>query len=73
MNLKPLKDMKLRKMEGRKKHCYSSRADKLQKHGLTVLPLPWGGNDACDVVGATDKSMIYIVLKYGFSLKGMGE
>jgi len=74
MNLKPLEDMQLRNMEGRKKHCYSSQADKLQKHGpINVLPLPWGGNDARDVVGAIDKSMIDIVYKYGLSLKRMGQ
>jgi len=66
MNLKPLEDMQLSMTEGRKKHCYSSQADKLQKHGLIVLSLPWGGNDPRDMVGATDKSMIYIVLKYWF-------
>jgi len=56
--------MQLSKMEGRKKHCCSSRADKLQMHGLIVVPLPWGGNETHDVDGATDKSMI--VLKYVF-------
>jgi len=75
MNLKPLEDMRLSKMEDLKIHCYSSRADKLQKHGLTVLLLPWGGNDARDVglFGTTYKSMIHTVLKYGFSLKGIGQ
>jgi len=73
MNLKPLEDMQLSKKEGRTKHCYSSQADKLQKHGRIVLPLSWGGNDARDVIDATDKSMIYIVLKYWFSLNGMGQ
>jgi len=66
MNLKLLEDMQLSKTDGRKKHCYSSQADKLQKHGRIVLPLPWGGNYARDVIDATDKSIIYTVLKYGF-------
>jgi len=50
MNLKPLEDMQFSEKEGKTKHCYSSQADKLQKHGPIVLALPWGGNDARDVV-----------------------
>jgi len=49
MNFKPLEDMQLSKIEGRKEQYSSNQADKLQKHVPIVLLFPCGGNDARDV------------------------